>query len=449
MNKKFNSKVIIYILNHNYGKYIKKSINSALNQNYNDFKILIVDDGSTDNSKNILKKYENNEKIKIIYQKKKIGMIKCILKSIHSTDSEYFVRLDADDWLHKDFLKETMRSIESNKKIGLVFPDYFEVDSHGKVINRIKRNKFNQKNNLLDFPAHGACTLFKRKIYNKTEGYNSKIKAQDGYDIWLKIIKKFDVRSVNKPLFFYRQHQNNLTKNIKNILDNRYKILENQSEIINNSKTLAFIPILENEEKKLFCLNKFQGKKLIDITLDKVLKSKKINQICVSTNSLNLIKYLSSKKKLKNKITIHIRNKKKLYNLTNALYDFLKKNNNKIFKNIAILTTEYPLTTKYELDAAINSLNIFNATAVESVVNLNNIFYYNSKNGMKIWGNKILKKERDNIYIRKGGITILEKKEFLKSKKIIKKKKLAHLLIHPVASLNYQEIIEYNKILNK
>ena len=449
MIKKFSSKVLVYILNHNYGKYIEQSIESVLSQSYKDFKILIIDDGSNDNSKKILKNYEKHSKIKIVYQKK-IGMVKSIIKSINLTNSKYFVRLDADDWLHKDFLKLSVKNIESKKKIGLVFPDYFEVDINGKIQNRIIRNKFNKRNTLMDFPAHGACTLFRRESYNKTRGYSKNIKAQDGYDIWIKMIKKFEVKNINKPLFFYRQHQNNLTKNIKNILDNRYKILEGQSVSNDNKKTLAFIPILEEDEKNLFSFKKFRGKKLIDIVLNKASNSKKINQICVSTNSSKLINYIYLKnKKLQKKVKIHPRTTNKDNNLANALMNYLHKNNSKKFSSIAVLTIEYPLTTKVEIDAAINSLNIFNANAVESVVNINNIFYYNFKNGMKIWGNKIIKKERDNIYIRKGGITVLDKKEFLKTKKIIKTKKLAHLLMHPISSLNYQELIEFNQILNK
>ena len=55
MIKKYSSKVLVYILNHNYGKYIQQSIESVLSQTYKDFKILIIDDGSNDNSKKILK----------------------------------------------------------------------------------------------------------------------------------------------------------------------------------------------------------------------------------------------------------------------------------------------------------------------------------------------------------------------------------------------------------
>ena len=73
--------VSIYITNHNYGKYIEKSVNSVLNQTYKNFEIIIIDDGSTDNSRKIIKKFSKNKKIKIIYQKEMI--IKFYLQLIH------------------------------------------------------------------------------------------------------------------------------------------------------------------------------------------------------------------------------------------------------------------------------------------------------------------------------------------------------------------------------
>ncbi len=439
--------VAVYILNHNYSKYLEQSILSVLNQTYKNFKLLIIDDGSTDNSKDILKNYLNDKRIRVIFQKK-IGMIKSIIKAIKNTKSDFFVRLDADDWLHKDFLKETIKTINSHKDIALVFPDYFETDENSKIINRISRNKFNANATLLDFPAHGACTLFRRKLYNKTSGYSSNINAQDGYDIWLKIIKKFRVKNLNKPLFYYRQHQNNLTKNLNKILENRYKILEHQSHKKDNNKTLAFIPIVENNNQSLFNFKRLNKKKLIDITIHKALFSSKIQKIIISTNNEKLINYIRSKYKKYNKIIkIHYRDSESEMKISDSLINFLKKNPDKNIKNIAILTTEYPLTSQNELESAINTLNIFGANAVETVVNINSIFYYKEKNGMKIWGNKILKKERDNIFIRKGGITIINKKYFIKTKKIINLNKLAHLLIHQLKSLNFQELNEYKEII--
>ena len=68
--KKKNNNVLVYILNHNYSEYLEQSIKSVLNQSYKKFKLLIIDDGSTDNSKQILNKYKNHRNVEIINQKK-------------------------------------------------------------------------------------------------------------------------------------------------------------------------------------------------------------------------------------------------------------------------------------------------------------------------------------------------------------------------------------------
>ena len=61
--------ITVYITNYNYGRYIKQSIESVLNQSFDDFELIIIDDGSTDNSKKLIGSYEDNSKIKIIIKK--------------------------------------------------------------------------------------------------------------------------------------------------------------------------------------------------------------------------------------------------------------------------------------------------------------------------------------------------------------------------------------------
>ena len=90
--------VTIYITNHNYGKFVKKAINSVLSQTYKNFELIIIDDGSTDNSKKIINKYKNNSKIKIFYQANK-GLTVSNNLAIRASQGKYIMRLDADDWL--------------------------------------------------------------------------------------------------------------------------------------------------------------------------------------------------------------------------------------------------------------------------------------------------------------------------------------------------------------
>ena len=113
--------VSVYITNFNYGKYIKQSIESVLNQSIQNFELIIIDDGSSDNSREIIESYENNSKIKIVYQNNK-GLTTSNNVALKLSQGEFIVRLDSDDFFHKDALKNLLKGFHSNN-IGMVFGD--------------------------------------------------------------------------------------------------------------------------------------------------------------------------------------------------------------------------------------------------------------------------------------------------------------------------------------
>ena len=92
---------------------------------------------------------------------------------------KYIIRLDADDFLHKNAIQSMADLMESNKKLSLVFPDYFTVNKKGEIIDLIRRHDF-KKVKLLDQPAHGACTMIKLDFLKQIGGYNEKFDRQDG-----------------------------------------------------------------------------------------------------------------------------------------------------------------------------------------------------------------------------------------------------------------------------
>ena len=92
--------VTVYIPNYNYDKFLDDSIKSVLNQSFKNFELIIIDDGSIDNSKKILKKYIFHKKIRIINQKNK-GLVKCCNTAIRASNGKFVLRLDADDYLKK------------------------------------------------------------------------------------------------------------------------------------------------------------------------------------------------------------------------------------------------------------------------------------------------------------------------------------------------------------
>jgi len=131
-------KITIYITNHNYGKYLKQSIESILNQTYQDFELFIIDDSSTDNSKEIIESYRNNPKVTIFYLQNK-NHIKNANFALRQAKGKYFMRLDADDWMDPNGLLVLSNYLDNNEKVAAVFPGYFLVTETGEVIEYVSR----------------------------------------------------------------------------------------------------------------------------------------------------------------------------------------------------------------------------------------------------------------------------------------------------------------------
>ena len=204
--------VTIYITNYNYSLYLPKAIESCLNQTYKNFEIIIIDDGSTDSSKKIINFYANKNKNIVPIFKKNQGLIRACNTALSSARGKFIIRLDADDWFDKNAIKLMAYELNQDKKLQIIFPDYYEVNKEGKILRSIRRHDF-EKVGLLDQPAHGACTMFRTKTLITSGGYDEFFNCQDGVDIWYRFIKKHKVRNLNIPLFYYRKHEVSITKN--------------------------------------------------------------------------------------------------------------------------------------------------------------------------------------------------------------------------------------------
>ena len=126
------------------------------------------------------------------------------------------MRLDSDDFLNKNAVKILLKKL-FELKASVIFPDYYVVDEKENILSRVKRHNFQKNVTLLNQPAHGACTLYKRSVFEEVGSYSKKYDCQDGVYMWFKVINKYKIGNVNKPLFYYRQHQNSLTKKLQKL----------------------------------------------------------------------------------------------------------------------------------------------------------------------------------------------------------------------------------------
>jgi len=247
-----NNLITVYITNYNYGKYLNKSIQSVISQEYKNIYLVIVDDASSDNSKKILKKYKNFTSIKIIYNKKKKGLIKSSNIAIRAARGKYILRLDADDFLKINAIKSLHNKISKNSKAKMIFPNFFWVNKNGRISSKFLY-KHKVKYILEDMPAHGACSLIELKFLRSIGSYCEKFDRQDGYYLWLSILlRNHDVIHHKKPLFFYRKHKKNLSNDKKKILKTRLKIIDFfLKKNASNKKILLLKTSTKKEFKKL------------------------------------------------------------------------------------------------------------------------------------------------------------------------------------------------------
>ena len=432
--------ITVYITNYNYGKFIKKCVESVLAQSIKNYELIIIDDGSTDESKEILKEYKEYKNIKIVFQKN-IGLNATNNVAIGLSQGKYILRLDADDYLEKNALETMYNLMEKHSEVAMVFPDYYLIDIDNNIVGQFMRHDFEKDVQLYDQPAHGACTMIKKSVLKEVGGYDEEFKCQDGYDIWLKIVGNYKIKNINKPLFYYRQHQDSLSKNEEEILKTRAKIKAKQviSKNIPNKSAIAIIPIRGlSADGNLLCFENLGDKKVIDWTIMAAIGSKNINHTVVTTNDNQIKKYVSDK--YKNKVLIFdrsVESNKKNKSAEEVILETINKYKLEYYTPdyTMVLFINYPFRSTRYLDKAINTMKLFNVDAVDSVRSDNSLFYRHDGKGLKfIKEKKLLRVERDEIYKRCGGLHLLNTKKFLKNKNFFSGN-VGHILIDQKSSL--------------
>ncbi|MCP4379167.1 MAG: glycosyltransferase family 2 protein, partial [bacterium] len=174
-------KVTVYIPTYNYARYLAQAIDSVLAQTLDDWELIVINDGSTDNTSDVLDAYRDNPRIRIIDQENK-GLNVTNNIALRLARGKYITRLDGDDYMDENLLQVLSNALDARDDIGLVYPDYYHVDEGGEVIEIVRREKLDDETQLLDLPAHGACTMFRRDLLREVGGYIEDFTCQDGYE---------------------------------------------------------------------------------------------------------------------------------------------------------------------------------------------------------------------------------------------------------------------------
>lgn len=254
--------VTVIMTVHNGQHTIKKSIDCILSQTYSNFEFVIVDDGSTDKTKQILHEYEKNDnRIRVIYMDK-IGRSKALNIALKKSRGRFIANIDADDESHPDRLMKEYSFLMEYPEIGLVA-------SNAEIIFDNETVKWKEYENK-KFDAVLISDILKRKnpiphssvmintdvIRKEDYIYNENLSRVVDYDLWIKLYKKgYRLALLNEKLVTKRIHENQSfeNKNRKNYLEDVKKV-----QLNNFSHQLSLIDYLYIQGK--FCYGLFPQK---------------------------------------------------------------------------------------------------------------------------------------------------------------------------------------------
>ncbi|MBF0328467.1 MAG: glycosyltransferase family 2 protein [Nitrospirae bacterium] len=405
-------KVTVYIPTHNHEHYVEQAIESVLRQKFNDWELIVIDDGSNDNTRRILANYEHNPKIHIIFQENK-GLTVTNNIALRASAGDYVMRLDGDDFLDENILLVLSNVLDTHPEIGLVYPDWYEVNEHGEMMNVIRRNNAGETS-LFDIPAHGACTMIRKSCLLDLGGYNEDIKCQDGYDLWIRFIEKYKVYNVNCPLFYYRKHSANLTNDHKKIIDTRGRI---KREYVRQKyeqmplKVLGIIPVRGYSDSYLdSSLRELAGKKLIDYTIETALGTKLLDRVVLTTNDPQVLSYTDRYEAL-----TKIQRPDELCKINSNIFGTLNFVLDELQREgynpdaVAVLYINSPLRKSGHIEKAIDSMIIFDSDSVISVRESLSNYYQHHQTGMvPLFKERKLRLERDSLYAENGAVYLIK-----------------------------------------
>lgn len=217
-----NPLVTILMPNYNNEPFLKEAMDSMLNQTYKDFIFLIVDDGSTDKSVEIIKSYDDS-RIKLVVKEKNSGIVDSMNIGIDLIDTKYFVRMDGDDISEPDRIRQLVDYMETHTDVG-VCGSHYKLFGDKNEVTRMELNGNMIKAKLIytNGMSH-APSIFRTEVLKKTGiRYTNNHPYMEDYDIFFRLKNSTNFVHLDQVLYHYRILKHNSTvKNIHTILDRK------------------------------------------------------------------------------------------------------------------------------------------------------------------------------------------------------------------------------------
>lgn len=226
-------KVSVIMPAYNAGRFIDEAIKSVIEQSYSEWDLTIVNDGSSDNTKEIISRYvmQYPQKIKLIDKVKNEGTVSGLNTLIDAVDGDYICWLSADDVYTLDMLEESVSFLDKYKEYDLVFAGYETIDENSNFLGKAPYNKgvedlktgnLHQPYNYLlrtGCCIHGCTVMLRNYCFKEVGKFNKCYRYAHDYDVWLRMAAKYKIGYIDNIHVKGREYSSQISKQGHNEID--------------------------------------------------------------------------------------------------------------------------------------------------------------------------------------------------------------------------------------
>lgn len=198
----------------NTARYVAQAIESVLTQTFSDFELLIVDDGSTDESLAVARGFQDS-RIRVFANKSNIGKVAVCNDALSQSRGKYVTVHDSDDYSSPDRFQRQILFLEAHPEFAMCGTWFYEIDQSGSVVREIDLESDPDRLRTLirsDSQFHGPTMILRRDILEEIGGLYRNFHNKEDVDLSMRIAEKYPVKNLEQRLYYYRLSPQGITK---------------------------------------------------------------------------------------------------------------------------------------------------------------------------------------------------------------------------------------------
>ena len=195
-------------------RYLREALVSVLEQSFTSFELLVVDDGSTDETPEILQSYRDSRLV-VLHNAHSVGLTRSLNIGLRAARGEYIARLDADDACEPDRLATQVAFLESHPDVAALATGYVKIDSagrsHGPRPAPLGRTDLRWRL-LFHNPLVHSSVMIRTRVLDAVGGFDEAFRYAQDYALWCRIVRRMPIETLQDPLVRFRVHGRSITE---------------------------------------------------------------------------------------------------------------------------------------------------------------------------------------------------------------------------------------------